>query len=56
VDHFRLVFLDETGAKTNMTRLYARSKKGERALDYAPHGHWSTTTLVAALSGSPRVL
>lgn len=50
VDHCRLVFLDETGAKTNMTRLYARAKKGERALDYAPHGHWSTTTLVAALT------
>ena len=50
VDRSRLVFLDETGAKTNMTRLYARTKKGERAVDYAPHGHWSTTTLVAALS------
>ncbi len=46
----RLVFLDETGAKTNMTRLYARSKKGERSVDYTPHGHWSTTTLVAALT------
>ena len=45
-----LVFLDETGAKTNMTRLYARAKKGQRARDYAPHGHWSTTTLVAALT------
>lgn len=44
------MFLDETGAKTNMTRLYARAKKGERAVDHAPHGHWSTTTLVAALS------
>jgi len=44
------VFLDETGAKTNMTRLYARARKGERALEYAPHGHWSTTTLVAALT------
>ena len=50
VDPSRLVFLDETGAKTNMTRLYARAKKGKRALDYTPHGHWSTTTLVAALT------
>ncbi len=33
-----------------MTRLYARTKKGARALDYAPHGHWNTTTLVAALT------
>lgn len=50
VDPSLLVFIDETGAKTNMTRLYARARKGERALDYAPHGHWSTTTLVAALT------
>lgn len=50
VEYSRLVFLDETGAKTNMTRLYARSKKGARAPDYTPHGHWSTTTLVAALT------
>lgn len=55
MDHSRLVFLDETGAKTNMTRLYARAKKGERALDYAPHGHWSTTTLVAALTAQGAV-
>lgn len=46
----RLVFLDETGAKTNMTRHYARSRKGQRAVDYAPHGHWNTTTLVAAIT------
>jgi len=38
-----------------MTRLYARAKKGERALDYAPHGHWSTTTLVAALTAQGAV-
>lgn len=50
VEHSRLVFLDETGAKTNMTRLYARARKGSRALDYTPHGHWNTTTLIAALT------
>lgn len=33
-----------------MTRAYARSRKGERALDYAPHGHWNTTTLVAGIT------
>jgi transposase len=33
-----------------MTRLYARARKGLRAVDYTPHGHWSTTTLVAALT------
>lgn len=45
-----MVFLDETGAKTNMTRIYARTRKGERAVDYAPQGHWNTTTLVAAIT------
>ncbi len=32
-----------------MTRLYGRARKGERVKDYAPHGHWNTTTLVAAI-------
>lgn len=50
VDASRLVYLDETGAKTNMTRGYARARKGDRALDYAPHGHWNTTTLVAGIT------
>jgi transposase len=45
-----MVFLDETGAKTNMTRTYARTRKSERAVDYAPQGHWNTTTLVAAIT------
>ena len=50
VDPRRLVFLDETGAKTNMTRAFARARKGERAVDYAPHGHWNTTMLVAGVT------
>jgi len=50
IDPRRLVFLDETGAKTNMTRVFARSRRGERAVDYAPNGHWSTTTLVAGMT------
>lgn len=44
------MFLDETGVKTNMTRLFARAPKGRRTVDYAPHGHWNTTTLVAAIT------
>ena len=45
-----LIFLDETGAKTNMTRIYGRARKGERAIGSAPHGHWNTTTLIAAVT------
>ncbi len=49
LDAARLIFLDETWAKTNMTRLRGRSPRGERLLDHVPHGHWKTTTLLAAL-------
>jgi transposase len=44
-----LLFLDETGAKTNMTRLFGRSRNGTRVVDSAPGGHWHTTTLIAAV-------
>jgi transposase len=46
-DH--LVFIDETGAKTNMVRLYGRAPRGQRLKACAPHGHWMTTTFIAAL-------
>ena len=36
-------------AKTNMTRLRGRSPKGERLVCHAPHGHWSTTTMIASV-------
>ena len=45
----KLVFIDETWAKTNMTRLRGRAPVGERLVDRVPHGHWKTTTLIAAL-------
>ena len=49
VDPASLVFLDETGARTNMTRLYGRSPVGERCVDHTPHGHWKTMTLLGAM-------
>jgi transposase len=49
LDPERLVFIDETWAKTNMTRPRGRSFRGTRLVDKAPHGHWKTTTFVAAL-------
>ena len=45
----RLVFLDETGADTKMTRRYGWGLKSARVLGQVPHGHWKTTTFVAAL-------
>jgi transposase len=44
-----LVFIDETGANTNMARLYGRAPRGQRLIASVPHGHWMTTTFVAAL-------
>ncbi len=49
MDPRRLIFIDETWAKTNMTRLRGRAPRGERLVDKTPHGHWKTTTLIAAL-------
>jgi transposase len=45
----RLVFIDETWAKTNMTRPRGRALRGQRLLASVPHGHWKTTTFLAAL-------
>ena len=45
----RLVFIDESGAKTNMTRLYGRAKAGQRVVDDVPSGHWCTTTMISSV-------
>ena len=44
-----LVFIDETGTNTAMSRLRGRSLKGVRLIAHVPHGHWKTTTFVAGL-------
>jgi len=46
------VFIDETWAKTNMTRPRGRSLSGTRLIAKTPHGHWKTTTFLAALRSS----
>ena len=48
-DGARLVFLDETALQTKMTRRYGRSRRGTRLVAKVPHGHWHTTTRIAAL-------
>jgi len=45
----RLVFIDETSVKTNMTPLRGRSPRGERLRADAPFGKWRTQTFVAGL-------
>jgi transposase len=49
LDPARLVFIDETGLSTKMSRLRGRSPRGERCRSGVPHGHWKTTTFTGAL-------
>lgn len=48
-DPARLVFIDETNTNTAMVRLRGRAPRGQRLLDYVPHGAWKTVTFVAGL-------
>jgi len=43
------VFIDETWAKTNMTRRHGRTACGTRLVAKVPHGRWRTLTFLAAL-------
>lgn len=49
VDIERFIFLDESSAKTNMTRLVGRAPIGQRCYYATPHGHWKTTTILSAI-------
>ena len=46
----QLVFIDEFGATTNMTRTRARGPRGKRVVSKTPHGHWKILSTIAALS------
>ena len=49
LDPAKLVFIDETGTNTAMTRLRGRAPRGQRVIGRVPRGHWKTVTFVAAL-------
>ena len=49
LDPARLVFLDESGVRTDLVRRYGRGLYGARVTDHAPDGRWHTTTFLAAL-------
>lgn len=49
LDAKRLVFIDETWAKTNMTRTHGWCERGKRLNAKVPNGHWKTLTFIAAL-------
>lgn len=44
-----LVFLDESGINTNLTRLYAHASKSERAVDSAPLNKSVTTNVLSSI-------
>ena len=49
LDPQRLVFIDETWAKTNMAPLRGWAPRGQRLHAKVPYGHWRTMTFLAAL-------
>ena len=46
----RLVFIDETSVKANMTRLRGRSAVGNRLFGTTPFSRWKTQTSIAGLT------
>ena len=44
-----MIFLDESGAKTNLTRLRGRAPRGQRVHGRRPQGHWQTTTMISSI-------
>lgn len=49
LDPRRLVFIDETWAKTNMTPIRGWAPRGRKLIARTPFGHWKTLTFLAAL-------
>jgi transposase len=48
----QLVFIDEFGASSKMTRLYARGPVGRRVVCKTPHGHWKMLSTIAAMNAT----
>lgn len=52
MDISKLVFLDESGVNTNMSRLYARAQGGKRANDAVPLNTGVSTTMLSSVRAS----
>lgn len=50
VDPWRLVFVDETSLKTNMTRIRGWAEIGQRLVEKVVGKRWETNTLIHAVS------
>ena len=46
----RLVFLDESGVSTQMTKRYGRARRGRRIAEATPEGNWKMLTILGAMS------
>jgi transposase len=49
IDPAKLVFLDESGAQTSMTRTRGRAPRGQRVVTHVPGGHWMIVTMISAI-------
>lgn len=49
IDHARLKFLDEAGATTILSRLYARALGGSRTTEAVPRNYGASTSMIATL-------
>ena len=52
IDPSKLIFLDESGVTTEMTRRYGRVFDGQRVCEGTPGGHWRTLTVLGAVRQS----
>lgn len=52
IDPTQLIFLDESGVTTEMTRRYGRARRGERVGEGVPCGPWRTLTVLGAIAAS----
>ena len=52
VQHERLRFLDEAGATTVLTRLYARAIGGARTTEAVPRNYGASTSMIATMGAS----
>ena len=49
LDPSKLVFIDESGFDTRMTRRFGRAARGAPCVGAVPHGHWRNNTFIAGL-------
>ena len=49
IDPEKLIFLDESGIATDMTRRYGRARRGRRVREGAPAGRWRTLSFLGAI-------